>query len=296
MILYITVAMRWLLLLHQIPPKPPYFRAKVLRRLAQLGALAVKNSSYLLPDTEDAEEDFEWICREIKAEGGTAWLFRVESLVGLGDGEIEDGFRRLRAADYEELLAAAPDLDDAKLEQRFDEIRKVDFFEHPLRATVAAVIEERKQRPRDTAPVQLEDGRTWVTRRGIKVDRIGSAWLIRRFIDPQAKFRFVETNSYNHAKGELRFDMYDGEFTHEGEQCTFEVLVARHHLLAKYPGLLPIAEIIHDLDLKENRYQRPETSGLSRMLDGLCAGTEEDELRLERGAQIFDFFYQSFAA
>ncbi len=256
----------------------------------------MKNSSYLLPDTDDSEEDLEWICREIKTEGGAAWLFRVESLVGLSDAEIEEGFRRLRDADYQELLAAAPELDDAKLEQRFAEIRAIDFFEHPLRATIAALIEKRRQLPRDTESVPVEVGRTWVTRRGIKVDRIGSAWLIQKFIDPQAKFRFVDLNSYEHAKDELRFDMYDGEFTHEGELCTFEALIARHHLLPKYPGLQPIAEMIHDLDLKENRYQRPETSGFARMLDGLCGSTDNDEVRLERGTQILDFFYQSFAA
>jgi hypothetical protein len=287
--------MDWLLLLHQIPPKPPYFRAKVLRRLAQVGALPVKNSAYLLPDTEDTREDFEWICREITSEGGTAWLFRAESLAGLSAEQIEESFRRLRDADYEGLLSAAPEMEAAKFTQRFEEVKKIDFFEHPARAKVEALIAQRRS-PEDGAAVAVPAGRLWVTRRGIKVDRIGSAWLIRRFIDPQAAFRFVDPDSYHHAAPELRFDMFDGEFTHEGDLCTFEVLVARHHLLAQQAALQPIAEIIHDLDLKDGRYERPETSGLARMLDGLCARTSDDRVRLEQGGQIFDAFFESFSA
>src|SRR5262245_7553394 len=118
----------WLLLLHQIPPKPPYFRAKVLRRLSQIGALPIKNSAYLLPDTDETRVDFEWIYREITAEGGAAWLFRADSLAGLSEEHIQASFRRLRDADYQELLAAAGELDDAKLTFRFEEVKKIDFF------------------------------------------------------------------------------------------------------------------------------------------------------------------------
>ncbi len=289
--------MRWLLLLHQIPPKPPYFRAKILRRLAQIGALPVKNSAYLLPKTEDTLEDFEWICREIKSEGGTAWLFSAETLVGLTDPQIEAAFRQLRAADYSDLLAAAPDLDDAKLTERFAQLKKIDFFEHPARAQVEALILHRQGQAREETPSSLfpPPGSTWVTRHGIKVDRIASAWLIRRFLDPQAHFQFVDTATYQHAPGELRFDMFEGEFTHQRDLCTFEVLIARHNLLAENPGLQPIGEMVHDIDLKDTRYLRPETSGLSRMLDGLCARVPDDETRLAQGSQIFEALYQSYA-
>lgn len=286
---------RWLLLLHQIPPRPPYFRAKVSRRLAQVGALAIKNSAYLLPDTEDTREDFEWICREIKSEGGAAWLFRVETLAGLTVPELEASFRQLRDADYTELLADAHELDDARLEQRLEALKNIDFFAHPARGKVEAILTQRKERAAQ-APAEGSafTGRQWVTRKGIKVDRIGSAWLIRRFIDPQPTFRFVDASNYAHAETDLRFDMYEGEFTHEGDLCTFEVLIARHNLLLRHPGLQPVAEMVHDIDLKDRRYQRPETSGLSRMLDGLCARTEDDNLRLDQGGQIFDALYESF--
>jgi hypothetical protein len=287
----------WLLLLHQIPPKPPYFRAKVSRRLAHAGALPIKNSAYLLPDAEETREDFEWICREIRAEGGAAWLFRAETLAGLSVEQIQSSFRRLRDADYQELIATAGELDDAKLVHRFEGLRKVDFFEHPGRAQVEALIADRQRCATGAdRPSSVYTGRVWVTRRGIKVDRIGSAWLIGHFIDPQATFRFVDTASYQHTEPELRFDMYDGEFTHEGDLCTFEVLIARHDLLSQYPALQPIAEMIHDLDIKDGRYQRPETSGFSRMLDGLCASTKDDDVRLAQGGQFFDALCESFKA
>lgn len=285
----------WLLLLHQIPTKPDYFRAKVSRRLAQVGALPIKNSAYLLPDTEETREDFEWICREIKAEGGAAWLFRADALAGLSIEEIEVSFRRLRDTDYEELLAAAREMDDAKLNHRFEELKKIDFFLHPARTKVETILAERKRRATDTTPsASTFSRRIWVTRQGIKVDRIASAWLIRRFIDPEATFRFVDTGIYTHAETELRFDMYEGEFTHEGELCTFEVLLARHGLLTKYPTLEPIGELVHDLDLKDSRYRRPETSGLSRMIEGLCSRTKADNERLEQGSQVFDSLFESF--
>ena len=285
----------WLLLLHQIPPKPPYFRAKVSRRLAQVGAFAIKNSAYLLPESDETREDFEWICREITSEGGAAWLFRADALVGMTEQQAQAAFRKLRDVDYQELLAAAPGMDDAKLVQRYEGLKKIDFFEHPARAHVEAILAERQRRAGNPAePVTASSGGCWVTRQGVKVDRIASAWLIRRFVDASAQFRFVDAATYRHAPGELRFDMYEGEFTHEGPLCTFEVLLARHRLTQEHPALQPMAEMIHDIDLKEERYQRPETSGLSRMIDGLCARTADDWARLEQGGQIFDALFESY--
>ena len=287
----------WLLLLHQIPPKPPYFRAKVLRRLGQVGALPIKNSAYLLPDTEETREDFEWIRREITSEGGAAWLFRADWLSGLSEEQVETSFRRLRDSDYQGILADAAGLDDAKLAQRFEELKRIDFFHHPARAQVEAIVMERQRRAEREQAQSAEPaaGNTWVTRRGIKVDRIGSAWLIRRFIDPQATLRFVDPVAYRHAEQELRFDMYEGEFTHEGDLCTFEVLIARYKLLGAHPALTPLAEMVHDIDLKDGRYQRPETTGLVRMLEGIYARYVDDESRLTNGSLVFDSFYQGFA-
>ncbi len=132
-------------------------------------------------------------------------------------------------------------------------------------------------------------GRTWVTRTGIKVDRMASAWLIRRFIDPQARFKFVPAKGYEPGRRELRFDMFEAEFTHEGELCTFEVLVERFGLAD--PALREIAEIVHDIDLKDAKYGREEAAGIGRLVAGIAARHAADEERLERGAAVFEDLY-----
>ena len=133
--------------------------------------------------------------------------------------------------------------------------------------------------------------RVWVTRRGIKVDRIGSAWLIRKAIDPEARFKFVDPAGYVPEPGELRFDMFDGEFTHEGPRCTFETLLARFDLAD--PALAALGEIVHDVDCKDALYERAEAAGLAAFIQGLVATTPGDLVRLERGSMMFDALYAS---
>ena len=143
--------------------------------------------------------------------------------------------------------------------------------------------------PGDEHTIEQVSGRTWVTRRGVRVDRIASGWLIRRFVDPEARFRFVDPDGYGLEAGELRFDMFEGEFTHEGERCTFETLVRRFGL--DDPALRAISEIVHDIDLKEERYNRKETAGVESVVRGVALGTDSDESRVERGYLIFDGLY-----
>src|SRR6266853_2027864 len=141
----------WLLLLHQIPPSPPYFRAKVLRRLNQLGALAIKNSAYVLPQTDENREDLQWIRSEIAQEGGEAWLFRAETLEGLSREAMEDSFRALREPDYKQLLESAgefleregqrPEPEWRRLKRRFEEIRRIDFFRAKGREELETIME-----------------------------------------------------------------------------------------------------------------------------------------------------------
>ena len=143
-----------------------------------------------------------------------------------------------------------------------------------------------------TTEQPLPRGRTWVTRTGIHVDRIASAWLIRRFIDADATFKFVPAKGYRPEPGEIRFDMFEAEHTHEGDQCTFEVLLKRFGL--EDAALKPIAEIIHDLDLKDDKFERDETSGIAQLLAGLYASEEDDARRLARGSDLFESLYRSF--
>ncbi|HEY2806387.1 MAG TPA: chromate resistance protein ChrB domain-containing protein [Gemmatimonadales bacterium] len=144
---------------------------------------------------------------------------------------------------------------------------------------------------------ELESGevltnRVWVTREGIKVDRIASAWLIRRFIDPRARFKFVTAKGYKPGPDELRFDMYGGEYTHEGDRCSFETLLARFGL--KEAALRHIGEIVHDVDCKDEKFARPEADGVASMVQGIAAGYPRDEDRLARGAAAMDDLYASF--
>jgi hypothetical protein len=133
----------------------------------------------------------------------------------------------------------------------------------------------------------------WVTRRGVRVDRIASAWLIRHWIDSDARFKFVTGNDYSPDDSEIRFDMFEAEFTHQGELCTFEVLarLARPDDAA----LQSIAEIVHDIDLKDGKFARPETEGIANLLSGIVAGIDDDERRIERGSQLFDDLYRFFS-
>ena len=126
------------------------------------------------------------------------------------------------------------------------------------------------------------------------VDRIASAWLIRRFIDPEARFRFVDAERFAHRDGELRFDMFEAEFTHEGDACTFETLATR--FVPDDPAVREIGEIVHDVDCKDAKYERGEAPGLRRMIDGIAAGHAADEARLERGAALFDDLYAAFSS
>ncbi len=135
-------------------------------------------------------------------------------------------------------------------------------------------------------------GRVWVTRAGVFVDRIASAWLIRRFVDPKARFKLVAERSYLPNPDELRFDMYDAEFTHEGDRCTFEMLAAR--FAPADPALAQLAEIVHDIDLKDGKFQRAEAGGLAQMMTGICAATNDDPERLKRGGELCETLYRSF--
>jgi hypothetical protein len=291
---------RWLVLFHQIPPKPDYFRVKVRRRLQRIGAVALKNSVYVLPVRDETLEDFEWLVGEIRAEGGEAALCHAELLAGTTDEEVRAMFEADRTADYTAItnearaLAEGERSDDAldRLQRRLQETERIDFFSAPGRSAAEAAlaaarpVEQGAPAP-DARP--KPSAATWVTRTGIKVDRIASAWLIRRFIDPAARFKFVPAKGYRGEPGELRFDMYQGEFTHEGDHCTFETLLERFRL--DDPGLHALAEIIHDVDLKDGKFGRAEVAGIAALIDGLVVAYPEDAERLERGAAVFESMY-----
>jgi hypothetical protein len=224
--------------------------------------------------------------------------------------EIARMFRDARAKDYAEVESALTALGDKKpperdvvlgelgrLEEQLREVERIDYFPNgtadELRAALGAVRTRIEQRTRASAPakhvaLRAADyrGRVWVTRAGVKVDRVACAWLIRRFVDAQAKLRFVELATCVPRRGELRFDMPEAEFTHVGDLCSFEVLCARFGL--SQPGLSRIAEIVHDLDIKDGRYLHPEAEGVRALIEGIVVQHARDEARIEAASTLFD--------
>jgi len=318
-----TLTLSWLLLIHQLPAKPAYLRVKIWRRLQGIGAIAVKNAVHALPMSEGTQEDFEWLLREIVEGGGEAFLCETRLIDGLSDEEIRKLFDQARDADYQEIAKDARALTKslrpkvksdvvnehraqaARLRKRLAEVVEIDFFgaigregaeravgELEARLTEdVSVVRAAKADAKANALTALRN-RTWVTRQGVHVDRIGSAWLIRRFIDPEARFKFVSGRGYRPAEGELRFDMFQAEFTHEGDKCTFEVLLDR--VAAKDPALRAIAEIIHDIDLKDNKFGRQESVGVRTLIDGIALTTADDVERIARGTEVFNSLYEAF--
>jgi hypothetical protein len=303
----------WLLFIHQIPKDPAYLRVKIGRRLAAVGAVAIKNSVYVLPSSDACREDFSWLRREILDGGGEAAVFEAHALEGLTSAEVERLFREARKADYERLAEKLEKLERefqstssgsrqaalaelGRLMEQVAEVERVDFFSQQeaaaLRDRIGLAresVERRHGSPSPKVPrLRSEDyqGRTWVTRQGVKIDRLACTWLIRRFVDGQAKFRFVDPSQYTPRKGELRFDMAEGEFTHEGELCSFEVLCLRFGI--ERPEVKRIAEYVHDLDIKDARYGHPETEGIRMLIDGLVATHAADAARIEASAPVFD--------
>src|SRR6266511_145422 len=301
-----VLAHSWLLLIHQLPAKPAYLRVKIWRRLQGIGAIAVKNAVHVLPMNEETQEDFEWLLREIEEGGGEAFVCEARLIDGLSDQEIRALFDKARDADYAQVVKDARALAKslrpnaktsaladvraqvARLRKRLAEIVAIDFFgaigretaEEMIRTLEARLNEDADVRGKDTAPSAARPpetlrNRTWVTRQDVYVDRIASAWLIRRFIDPQARFKFVSGKGYR---------------PHEGEKCTFEVLLERCAL--KDPALRAIAEIIHDIDLKDSKFGRPEVAGIRTLIEGISVATKDDPVRIARGSEVFNDLYE----
>ena len=322
---------KWLMLVYQLPTKPSRVRVRVWRQLQKLGAVAVKNSVYVLPNTEAAEEDFQWVSQEIMAAGGKAALFAADALGSLGDEEVEALFLEARAKDYEALIAECDKVrsgieEDAKndhlfpnradayeatgkqLQVRFDQICAIDFFKAPnmpealevVRNLRRAVAEHRGlSRALGEAtepPVSVKElqGKVWVTRRGLHVDRLASAWLIVRFVDAKARFRLVTPRGrYREKKGEVCFDMYGGEFSHHGDDCTFETMLKRLGLTDN-PALVHVGQIVHDIDLKDGKFRREQARGIDAVVLGLTKTCRDDESLRKAGNELFDALYAHF--
>jgi len=311
---------RWVLFMPTIPAKPASVRVKIWRRLKAIGAIGLRGSVYALPNREECVEVFEWVSRELRELGGQASICEGRFLDGSTDDDIERRFIDARNADYAEVADGAKQLlkkldakritperitaitdEHAKLVHRLGEITAIDFLNVPGREAVEGLLAAvARALPRDgtktTEPLEVmarPRGATWVTRTGVHVDRIASSWLIRRFIDPEAQFKFVPAKGYAPNQGELRFDMFEAEFTHVGDRCTFEVLVERMDL--RDPALVALGEIIHDLDLRDDKFGRDETAGVRSAVDGICTVAHDDEQRIAAASPMLDGLYSHFS-
>jgi hypothetical protein len=315
-------AQRWLLLIHQLPTKPAYFRVKVWRRLQGIGAVAVKSTVYALPATAETQEDFVWLLKEIAEGGGEAMVCEARLIDGLSDDQARALFDTARDLDYgalaKEARVIAAKLDTAsaqedgadartqvrRLRKRLADIVMIDFFGATGRLTAESLVAKLEVRIAEDHEMSKDHGQTtqqaipnlrdriWVTRKGVHVDRIACAWLIRRFIDPNAVIRFEAGKDYTPKDGELRFDMFEGEFTHEGDRCSFEVLLSRAGV--SDPALQAIGEIVHDIDLKDGKFGREEATGIAHLIAGIAMANQDDAQRIAQGTPVFDNLYQYF--
>ncbi len=298
-------ATAWLLLLFSLPTNRNTERVAVWRRLKKMGAVQIKTSTYLLPDEPAQYEQFQWLAQQIRDYGGDSTLVRAQEIEGLTKEKVIAMFNDARANDYAELRkslqgfigrrkkmdaeTAAAELE--RLTRQFREIRQVDFFDSPRGHDVAMLLRRAEGRSRarklEVLDAKQYQGKTWLTRPRPEIDRVGSAWLISKFID--RKPRFVFAPSADAVPNAIPFDMLDAEFSHHGNCCTFETLIRRFAISDK--SIAKIGEMIHDADLDDARFQRVEAVGIDRVLKGWAKQELPDEEILRRGFECFDALY-----
>jgi len=303
----------WLVLLLHLKPHPSSVRVRVWRRLRAIGAVALKPSAYLLPAGPEQREHCEWLAQEVRGARGEATLLEVERVDTLSADQVRQLFRDARNLEYRELAAryrglaaarpgrsrgtpARREAERIRLAKELERIREIDFFDATgyvdvkrLQETLDMHLKEpgaaKPRRPALT--VRQFRGRRWVTRPRPHVDRLATAWLIRRFIDPKARILFAPPERF--PKGAVSFDAPDAEFGHQGQACTFETMLERFGLAD--PRLVVMAEIVHDIDLKDERFGREETRGLDLALRGLRAAIDDDAELLAAGLVLFEGLY-----
>jgi hypothetical protein len=303
-----------LLLLVGLPPKPSSLRVRVWRRMRSLGAVPLKRSAYLLPDTPERYEDFQWLAQEIQRDGGDATLIRVQKVENLRPGEVLGLFHEPRDRDYRQLAtryrkllqrldrkaaAKSPRVQEelGRLAREHQRLRSIDFFDAPGGAEVRRLEEAvamRTRRPESARPAPPSTldlaklrGRRWVTRPRPHVDRIASAWLIKRFIDPAAEFLFAPPAEF--PKDAIPFDAPGVELSHHGEDCTFETLVRRAGLRDR--RLTRLAQVVHEADLRDGKYPHEEARGIDVAIRALLAASPDDRQVLAQGMNLFEGLY-----
>jgi hypothetical protein len=318
--------LEWLLIFYSVPSHPVSNRMKIWRKLSKAGAVQLKGAVYILPATEEHEEFLHWLIGEVKSMGGDGAFVRSAEIQSIEEGDIRQLFLSQAEQEYRgferkfETLERkvqsirkgakrdenAPLADHAgKFARELDDIRRRDFFLSPVGVEMAKRMQALKASLKgigggEAAPLgaitprrgQDYQGRTWFTRKKPFIDRMASAWLIRRFVDTKAAFKFIsESELAAIGRNAVTFDIREGEFTHIGDLCTFEVLVKSFGIRDK--AVRRIAEIVHDLDVKDDKYGNPEGTGIEEILMGIRKTEKNDGDALERGMAVFEMLYQA---
>ncbi len=310
----IEASSSWLFFLFNLPGPRASERVKVWRRLRKFGAIQLKTSAYVLPDEPTHYERFQWLSKEIVDFGGEATLARVAELEGMPYGAVVSLFNDLRSKDYDELADSLTGLlkdqkarkanADAfvnqlqRFKRRFREIQAIDYFECSRSEDLqrlfqkAEALESTGKKPGTGHRLQAADykGKLWLTRPRPEIDRVGSAWLIRKFIDPDAKFVFTDRPAAEPQA--IPYDVLDTEFSHHGDLCTFETLINRFGIRDR--AILRIAEMIHDADLEDDKFHRVEGFGVERVFKGWAKQGLSDQEILSKGFECFDGLYAEF--
>ena len=300
----------WLLLMFSLPASRASQRVGVWRQLQRHGAIGLRNSGYLLPNNPANRERFEWIANWIRHGRGEASVIEVQSIDNLPTEQLVGRFSEARARDYQALirdlrkLLSTPSPRNSanglsRLRSRFLKIAAIDFFRSPLRSRVEELLEQ-AETARSVPSSVARPGkvnrreyvnRVWVTRPRPGIDRSASAWLIRRFIDPKARFAFAAEDRV--AAKAVPFDMFHGGFGHRGEDCTFETLEKEFRIRNRKVTL--VGQIIHDADLGDEKFGRQEGFGLDEVLKGWARRGLADKELLERGIGLIEGLYASLA-
>lgn len=318
---------RWLLFFYSAPSKPVSSRMKIWRRLLKAGALPFKGAAYILPYSEDHYEFCQWLVSEVNAVGGEAAFVSAEKIETIKDRELIDLFNKQREKDYFEIEKKSDTIGIkiqsikkggstsqtkkitetfSKLFKELESVKKTDFFSSRAGVAVEKKLNAMKAelsgidtfyagiQSRAITFKRLSDyqSRIWVTRKNPFVDRMASAWLIKKFIDKNAVFKFANEKEIEHVgKNTVAFDVIGGEFTHIGDMCTFEVLAKTFNLKDK--KIKKIAAIVHELDIKDDKFKTPEAKGIEEILTGIRKTAKDDAEALEKGMAIFEMLYES---
>lgn len=294
----------WLLLLVRLPATHSTERVAIWRKLKKSGAIQIQTSTYILPDDPPRYETFQWLTQHIRDAGGDATLVRAREIDGFSNERLIELFKAARTKEYASLremlrpLTASPrrtsnfGVKVDRIRKQFREIRETDFFDSPKAKDIEMALRklegaQLKSKPQPKLESRDFRGRVWLTRPRPEIDRVGSAWLIRKSIDPNAKFAFESRRTAN--RRVLTFDMLDGDFSHDGDDCTFETLIRRFGIEDK--AVRKIAEMIHDADLDDDKFQRNECVGIDRILKGWAKQGLPDKEILRRGFECFDALY-----